>query len=103
MANRHKDFNKLVASQFEDAEFAQMYIMNLINNEKRGLEDALRETITAMGLQAFSNKAELSIQNVSDFVSKRKKFSAKLVDKYLQKVFGLKVKISVETVKREVA
>ena len=103
MANRHKNFNELVASQFEDAEFAQVYIMNLINNEEISLEDALRETVIAMGLQVFSNKAGLSIQYVSDFVNKRKKFSTKSIDKYLQKVFGLRVKISVEAVKCEVA
>ena len=103
MANRHKDFNELVASQFEDTEFAQVYIMNLINNEEISLEDALRETVIAMGLQVFSNKAGLSIQYVSDFVNKRKKFSTESIDKYLQKVFGLRVKISVEAVKYKVA
>ena len=96
MANRHKDFNELVAIQFTDTKFSQAYIINLIDNEGMSLEDALRETIIAMGLQFFAGKANLSIQYVSDFVNKRKKFSIESIDKYLQKVFKLKMKIMVE-------
>ncbi|MCF8057767.1 MAG: hypothetical protein K9K67_00615 [Bacteriovoracaceae bacterium] len=96
MANRHKDFNELVASQFEDLEFSQIYIMNLINKEGLPLDEALKETVKSMGLQNFANKAEISIQYVSDFVNSRKKLSTDTIDKYLQKVFNLKIKISVE-------
>ena len=96
MANRHKDFNELVASQFDDLEFSQIYIMNLINEENLPLDQALKETIKSMGLQTFANKAEISIQYVSDFISGRKKLSTDTIDKYLQKVFSLKIKISVE-------
>jgi DNA-binding phage protein len=103
MANRHRDFNELIATQFEDAEFAQVYITNLINEEDMELDEALRETIISMGLQAFADKADISIQYVSDFVKKRKKFSTESIDKYLQKAFALKIKVSVESVKGEVA
>lgn len=103
MANRHKDFNQLIASQFENIEFSQVYIMNLINAENMSLEEALRETIISMGLQAFADKAEISIQYVSDFVKGRRKFTTDTMDKYLHKAFGLKIKISVEFIKDEVA
>jgi hypothetical protein len=96
MANRHKDFNELVASQFDDVEFSQTYIMNLINEEGLSPDEALRETVKSMGLQVFANKAEISIQYVSDFVSGRKKLSTDTINKYLQKAFNLKIKISVE-------
>ncbi len=103
MANRHRDFNELVATQFEDVEFAQAYITNLINEEAMELDEALRETIVSMGLQAFADKADISIQYVSDFVKKRKKFSTESIDKYLQKAFSLKIKVSVESIDTEVA
>jgi DNA-binding phage protein len=103
MANRHRDFNELVATQFEDVEFAQAYITNLINEEDMELDEALRETIISMGLQAFADKADISIQYVSDFVKKRKNFSTSSIDKYLKKAFGLKIKMSVESFKGEVA
>ena len=103
MANRHKDFNKLVASKFKNRKFAQAYIMNLINKEGMSLEKALRTTIISMGLQVFAEKAGLSVQYISDFVNKRRKLTTKAMDKYLHKVFRLKIKISVESVHPEVA
>ena len=96
MANRHKDFDELLAAQFADIKFAQAYIINLVDNEGMDLEDALRETIIAMGLQEFASKADLSIQYVSDFVNKRKKLSIETISKHLQNIFGLKMKIIVE-------
>ena len=102
MANRHKDFNKLVASKFKNRKFAQAYIMNLINEEGMELEEAFRTTIISMGLKNFSDKAGVSVQYVSDFVNKRRKFTTKSIDKYLHKVFRLKIKISVESVRSKV-
>ena len=103
MANRHKDFNELVAQEFEDLGFSQAYITNLINNEGLSLEEALRESIKSMGLQAFAEKAEISISYVSDFVNKRRNWSTDTLVKYIEQVFGLKIKMSVETPKGEVA
>ena len=96
MANRHKDFDELLAAQFADIKFAQAYIINLIDNDGMELEDALRETIIAMGLQEFANKADLSIQYVSDFVNKRKKFSIETINKYLHSIFDLKTRVIIE-------
>ena len=103
MANKHKDFNELLASKFENTEFAQFYIMNLINDEKMSLEEALRETIISMGLQEFANRAGVSIQHISDFVNKRRKFTTNTIDKYLHKAFNLKIKITVEPTGTKVA
>ena len=103
MANRHKDFNELLASQFKDPEFSQLYILNLINEEGLSLEDALKETIISMGLKTFSTKAEVSIQYISDFINNRKKLSTDTMDKYLRKVFNLKIKIIVELAQDNVA
>ena len=96
MANRHKDFDELVASQFEDLDFAVAYISNLINEEELSLEEALRETIVSMGLKAFADRAGISIQYVSDFVKKRRNLSTNAIAKYLHRAFNLKVRISVE-------
>ena len=103
MANRHKNFNELVAQEFEDLGFAQAYIINLINNEGLSLEKALRESIKSMGLQAFAEKAGISISYVSDFVNERRKWSTDNLMKYMEQVFELKVKISLETYNGEVA
>lgn len=97
MANRHKDFDKLVARKFKNKKFGQAYIMNLVNEEDMGLEEALRETIVSMGLLAFANKAGISIQYVSDFVAKRKTLSTDTIAKYLHRVFNLNVTMNLET------
>lgn len=98
MANRHKDFNELVAKEFEDLGFAQSYIINLINNEGLSLEKALRESIKSMGLQAFADKAKISISYVSDFVNKRRNWSTDNLIKYIEQVFELKVKMSIKKI-----
>ena len=96
MANRHGDFNELVAQKFQDLNFSQAYITNLINNEKLSLEDALIESVKSMGLQAFAKKAEISISYVSDFVNKRRKWSTDNLVKYIDKVFKLKINMTID-------
>ena len=103
MANRHKDFDKLVADKFKNKKFAQAYIVNLVNTEGMSLEEALRETIVSMGLLAFANKAGVSIQYVSDFVAKRKKLSTDTIVRYLYKVFYLNVTINLKAANKKLA
>ena len=101
MANRHKDFDKLMASKFKNKEFAQAYIINLVNEESMSLEEALHETIVSMGLLAFADRAGVSIQYVSDFVAKRKKLSTDTIIKYLYKVFYLNVTMNFEVAEKK--
>lgn len=103
MANRHKDFDALLAAKFNNIEFAQAYIIHLIDEEKLSLNEALRETISAMGLQAFAERTNMSIQYVSDFVHGRKNPTTATIDKYLRKAFRLQVNITVKTIDDDVA
>lgn len=98
MANRHDDFNEMLAKEFEDPAFGQDFIKELVNEEGYEISEALRKTITSMGLKAFSEKAEVSLQRVSDFVAGRRNFNVETIDGYLQKVFGLRLKVSLEEV-----
>ena len=52
-----------------------------------------------MGLKAFAGKAGLSIQAVSDFVSKRQKWSTDKIALHIEDVFKLTVKLSLEAPK----
>lgn len=98
MSNRHKDFNEYLAEEFTDLEFAQCYISSLITDEGMTLEEALRESIKAMSLKAFSEKAGISIQVVSDFVNRRRNFKTSTMEKYIRDVFHLKLKYSLEKI-----
>ncbi len=93
MANRNKNFNALVAKEFNDLSFAQSYITHLINSENLSLEEALRESIKSMGLQAFATRAGVSISYVSDFVHGRRQWSTDSLIKHTEHVFKLKAKI----------
>ena len=96
MPNRNKSYDKVLAKKFDDLEYAQGYLLNIVNSEGLTVDEALRETIKAMGFQKFSKKSNLSIQSVSNFVLKRQKWSIDKLTKHIAQVFNLKVKLSLE-------
>ncbi|MFN8369780.1 MAG: hypothetical protein U0T83_04040 [Bacteriovoracaceae bacterium] len=97
MANRNKSYDEVLAKKFDNLEYAQGYLLNIMKSEKASINKALIETIKAMGLQNFANKSGLSIQSVSDFVQKRQKWSTDKLAKHIKKVFRLNVIISLES------
>jgi len=96
MANRNKNYNEIMAKKFENLEYAQEYLLYVIEAEGLSLDEAVREVIKSMGLGCFSKGSGLAIQAVSDFVSKRQKWSTDKLVKLIAKVFRLKVKLSLE-------
>lgn len=96
MANRHKNYDDVMVKKFESPQYAQEYLLNIVESEEISIDEALRETIKAMSLQAFAEKSGLSIQAVSDFVSKRQKWSTDKLSKQIGNVFNLKIKLSLE-------
>ena len=96
MANRNKSYDEVLAKKFENLEYAKKYLLNIIDKEKLSVDDALCETIKAMGLQSFAEKSGLAIQAVSDFVNQRQKWSTDKITKHIEEVFRLKVKLSLE-------
>ena len=101
MANRHKSYDKVLAQKFKNSKYARLYLINIIEKEKLLLDEALRETIKAMGLKSFSDKSGLSIQAVSDFVAKRQKWSMDKISNLMKKVFKLKTRLSLELTKSD--
>ena len=97
MPNRHKSYDKVLAQKFKKLKYAQLYLINIIKKEKQPVEEALRETIKAMGLKNFSDKSGLSIQAISDFVAKRQKWSMDKISKHIKVVLKLKVKLSLDS------
>ena len=97
MSNRNKDYNEVLARKFNDLEYAQSYLFNIVESENLPLHDALKESIKAMGLQSFAEKSGLSIQTVSDFVSQRQEWSTDKVIKHIEEVFKLRVTFSLDS------
>ena len=96
MPNRHKSYDKVLAQKFKNSKYARLYLINIIEKEKRPVDEALRETIKAMGLKSFSDKSGLSIQAVSDFIAERQKWSMDKISNHVKDVFKLKAKLSLE-------
>ena len=100
MPNRHNSYDDEMAKKFKKPSYGQEYLLSIAESEGESIEDALRKTIKAMGLQAFSEKSGLSIQAVSDFVSERQKWSTDKLIKKIKIVFNLNVKLSLEIPKK---
>jgi len=96
MANRNKSYDAVLAQKFENLSYAQEYLINILESEGLSVEETLRETIKAMGLQNFATKADISIQGVSDFVAQRQKWSTDKLSKCIKEVLKLKVRLVVE-------
>lgn len=96
MPNRHESYNEEIAKKFQSPKYAQEYLFNTFNHGECSIDEAVRTSIKAMGLKSFSDKSGLSIQAVSDFVSKRQKWSTDKLIKIIDLVFKLKVKLSFE-------
>lgn len=81
-----------MAKKFEDLNYAQEYLLNIVQSKGLSIDDALREAIRAMSLQTFAKKSRLSVQSVSDFVTKKKEWSADKIEKKIMKVFRLEIR-----------
>ena len=58
MANRNKSYDEVIAKKFENLEYAQGYLLNIVESEGLAIDKALREVIKAMGLQNFSKNQD---------------------------------------------
>lgn len=96
MTSKNKSCDAVLASRFDKLEYAQGYLINIVENEGFSIDEALRETIKAMGVQRFTDQAGISIQEVSDFVANRHQWSNEKLSKLIEKVFKLKVKLLLE-------
>ena len=97
MANRNINYDRVIAKKMQNSEFAQSFILTLINHHELSIQDALIDSIEAMGLTEFAEKSGYSIQYVSDFVNRRRDYKVEVMDKFLQP-FGLRIKLDVEKV-----
>lgn len=94
MSRRSKSFDKYVAEQMQDLDYARDTLIAAIDHFGDSVEEALRYTIKQMGIKEFSHLSNISVQNISDFIKRKRKPKIKTLDKYLS-VFKLKSKVVV--------
>ncbi|MBP9673587.1 MAG: hypothetical protein KBD63_00680 [Bacteriovoracaceae bacterium] len=95
----NEDFSRIM----QNMKARQGYLLELMNHEDpMSLEEALRFTISRLGLTEFAKLAHEKKQNVETFVSGKRKLKQSTLDKYLLP-FGLKVVLKVEPIKQKKA
>ena len=73
MARRGSSYDKMIATKMLDPESAIDVILHSLEFDDN-IEEALRLTITSMGIKEFSEKSAIPVQNVSGFVRGKRNF-----------------------------
>ena len=93
---RNSSFDEDLSAKLRDRGYAQGFFLTLMEGaEGLSLEDALRTAIQSMGVKEFCVQTHSRMQNVNDFLKKRRKLKPESLDSFL-KPFGLKLKLVVE-------
>ena len=94
---RTSSFDKYLSEKLHRPNFAQAYLLELVNSQENRLDidDALRETINIIGITEFSKLIGENKSNVSNFVKGNRKLKQETLNKYLIP-FRLKAKLKLE-------
>jgi hypothetical protein len=93
---RNSSFDQDLSIKLRDRKYAQGFILTLMEGEEGlTLEDALRVGIQSMGVKEFCLKTKTRMQNVNEFLKKRRKPKPESLEVFL-KPFGLKLRLAVE-------
>lgn len=93
---RNSSYDEDLSAKLRDRKYAQEFFLTLMEGEEGlSLEDALRTVIQSMGVKEFCTKTHTRMQNVNDFLKKKRKLKPESLDALL-KPFGLKLKLMVE-------
>ena len=95
MSRRSESFDKYIAQEMQDLDFARETLIMSMTEFNESVEDALKFTIQKMGLKEFSALSNIPIQNISQFIKGKRKLKIETLDKYLA-VFKLKSQIIVK-------
>jgi hypothetical protein len=96
---RNNAYDEDLAIEMQDSEFAQQYLLNLIEDEEEpmSVEDALRMAIPRMGVAEFSRMIKKSKTDVDKFLRGERNLKPETMNEYLVP-FKLRVKVSLEKV-----
>ena len=95
---RDSSYDRLLAKELQDKEFAKEYLTGLMEGEEGlPLLDAVKHTIRGMGIKEFSEISGVPEKCISRMLHSENIPKIDTLDKYLAP-FGLKVKICLENV-----
>lgn len=96
---RKNSYEEMFSKQMQDPEYAQGFLLGLINFEEEPMEieEALRVVINRMGVTDFARMIGENKSNVASFLNGSRKLKEESLNKYL-KPFKLRIKKTVEEV-----
>ncbi len=99
---RSNNFNERFSREMKNPEYAQEYILQLMNDEDEPMtvEDSLRFVIEQMGTTEFSELVNLKAQTVDKFLKGERNPKRETLDKFLRP-FGLETALGVKKVEDE--
>ena len=94
---RNNAYDEDLAKEFADVDFAQEYLLSLVNDkdEPMTIEEALRFTIPRIGVSEFAKKIGKSKSDVDKFLREERKPKPETLEEYL-KPFHLKARMVLE-------
>ena len=96
---RSDSYDKKLSQKLQDPEFAQEYILSLVQDEEEpmDIESALCFVIRRMGTTDFANLVDEDKGNVDKFLKGRRNLKEDTLNRYLEP-FDLRVKKTLERV-----
>jgi len=94
---RNNAYDEDLAKEMQDTEFAQQYLLNLVEDEPMPVEEALRMAIPRMGVAEFSRKIKKSKTDIDKFLRGERNLKPETLNEYLVP-FNLRVKVILEKV-----
>ena len=96
---RNNAYDEDLAKEMQDPEFAQQYLLNLVEDEDEPItvEEALRMAIPRMGVTEFSRKIKKSKTDIDKFLRGERNLKPETLNEYLVP-FNLRIKVTLEKV-----
>lgn len=96
---RNNAYDDDLAKEMQDPEFAQQYLLNLVEDEDEPMtvEEALRLAIPRMGVAEYSRKIKKSKADIDKFLRGERNLKPETLNDYLVP-FNLRIKVTLEKV-----
>ena len=93
MPRRSLDWNKGLAKDLKDPEFARGFILAALEDESISPQEVLRKVILSYGLKEFSKKVRMPSSNISRALSSKSNPTLETINRLL-KPFGLRLAVA---------
>lgn len=84
MPKRTESYDKMISEKLQDADYARDYLIHLVEEEEKSVEEALIILAQKMGEKEFAEFIGTSKQKVNDFVKGRRKATLAMLNKLLE-------------------